>query len=77
MDNEQWQNLIQIVMINKGKIIGGIIGFFVGLLILIIGFFKTLLVLIFTIIGFYFGSRWDLDGDLKKILDKLLPHQFR
>ena len=58
---------------NRGKTIGGLIGFIAGILFLIIGFFKTLLIILCTLIGFYLGSRWDIEGDIRKILNKILP----
>lgn len=77
MDSNIWYQLNEIFINNKGKIFGSIIGFVFGILVLLIGFWKTLLVLTFTIIGYYIGSRWDLEGDFRKILDKLLPPQFK
>ncbi|MFW5980149.1 MAG: DUF2273 domain-containing protein [Halanaerobiales bacterium] len=62
---------------NKGKTLGALIGFFFGVLILLIGFFKTLILIICTLIGYYLGSRWDLEGDLKKLLNRILPPQLR
>ena len=62
---------------NKGKIIGGIIGFIFGILFLMIGFFKTLVIILCTAIGFIIGSRWDLEGDFVNFLNKILPPQFK
>ncbi|MFW6287712.1 MAG: DUF2273 domain-containing protein [bacterium] len=77
MDSNIWHQLTEIFTYNKGKIIGALIGFVFGLLVLIIGFWKTLLVLFCTVLGYYIGSRWDLEGDFRKILDKLLPPQYK
>lgn len=77
MKNEFWQALFETLRLNKGKITGTVIGFIIGLLVLIIGFFKTILILIFTVLGYYIGSRWDLEKDFKKILDRLLPPQLK
>lgn len=68
-----YYNFLQIFKENKGKIIGGLIGLLAGILFLIIGFFKTMLIIICTLLGFYLGSRWDIDGNIKKILNKILP----
>ncbi|WP_050748599.1 DUF2273 domain-containing protein [Halothermothrix orenii] len=62
---------------NKGKILGGLVGFLIGILILVLGLFKTILLFICTVLGYYIGSRWDIDGDLKKLLDRLLPPKNR
>ncbi|MFP4661896.1 MAG: DUF2273 domain-containing protein [Halanaerobiales bacterium] len=77
MDSNIWHQLTEIFTYNKGKIVGALTGFLFGLLVLIIGFWKTILVLICTLLGYYIGSRWDLEGDFQKILDKLLPPQFK
>lgn len=77
MDSNIWYQLNEIFSNNKGKVIGALIGFLTGLLVLIIGFWKTLLVLLFTVVGYYIGSRWDIEGDFSQVLDKLLPPQFK
>ncbi|ACL69386.1 hypothetical protein Hore_06290 [Halothermothrix orenii H 168] len=46
-------------------------------MILVLGLFKTILLFICTVLGYYIGSRWDIDGDLKKLLDRLLPPKNR
>jgi uncharacterized membrane protein len=73
MERIDWQKVSQFIYLNRGKIIGGIIGCFLGILLLIIGFFKTILILSFTLIGYFFGSRWDRTGKIKDFLDKILP----
>ena len=75
--SDLWQKLIKYILTNKGKVIGSIIGFIFGILFLIIGFFKTLLVFLCTLIGYFIGSRIDIDGNLKKLLDKILPPIFK
>lgn len=77
MDSNIWYQLNEIFTYNKGKILGALIGFIFGLLLLLIGFWKTILVLICTLLGYYLGLRWDLEGDFKKLLDKLLPPQYK
>ncbi len=41
---------------NKGKFIGGVLGFAISILIISIGLFKTLFIVICTIIGCILGS---------------------
>ena len=77
MDKEFFRQFYEIFRYNKGKILGAIIGFIFGFLLLFIGFWKTILVFVCTIIGYYIGSRWDMEGDFKKLLDKLLPRQYK
>lgn len=70
---EFYEELLKMFKKDKGKIIGALIGLLAGILFLLIGFFKTLLIIICTLIGLYLGSRWDVEGDIKKILHKILP----
>lgn len=77
MDANIWYQLREIISNNKGKVYGTIIGFLTAIFILLIGFWKTFLMLILTSIGYYIGSRWDQEGDFKKLLDRLLPPQFK
>ena len=72
-----WEQLLILFSENKGRILGGLLGFFFGILFLMIGFFKTLLLLICTFIGYYLGSRWDMEGDLKRLLNRILPPGLR
>jgi len=58
---------------HSGKIIGVLLGFFLGLLILAIGFFQALFVLFCMVVGYVVGKRIDDKEDLMEILDKLLP----
>ena len=70
---ELYLEFIQIFRENKGKIVGALLGFFAAILLLIIGFFKTLLIIVCTLLGLFLGSRWDVEGDIKRILNKILP----
>lgn len=58
---------------HRGKIIGALLGFFVGVFILFFGFLRTLFVLICIIVGYGIGKRIDEKEDIMDILDRLLP----
>ncbi|HLV09495.1 MAG TPA: DUF2273 domain-containing protein [Halanaerobiales bacterium] len=77
MDNNYWQELVQQLNRHRGKLIGALIGFIIGLLVLLIGALQTLLIVIFTGLGYFIGSRWDTEGDFRKLLDRILPPQFK
>ncbi|MFW6287133.1 MAG: DUF2273 domain-containing protein [bacterium] len=77
MDSKFFQYFYEIFNYNKGKIIGAIFGFIFGLLLLFIGFWRTILVFTCTTIGYYISSRWDVEGDFKKLLDRILPPQMK
>ncbi|MFI5359527.1 MAG: DUF2273 domain-containing protein [Halanaerobiales bacterium] len=77
MDANIWYQLREIIANNKGKVYGTLIGFLSSIFILLIGFWRTLLILLLTVIGYIIGSRWDQEGDFRKLLDRLLPPQFK
>lgn len=77
MEGNFWYLLRELVANNEGKVYGTLIGFISAILVLIIGFWKTLLIFVLTAIGYYIGSRWDQEGDFRKLLDRLLPPQFK
>lgn len=77
MENELWKKLLQFITYHKGKVTGSLLGFFLAVLILIIGFFKALLVVVLSFLGYYLGSRWDQGDDFKRLLDRLLPPQYK
>ncbi|WP_288183680.1 DUF2273 domain-containing protein [uncultured Sporomusa sp.] len=63
---EIWQN-------HSGKMIGVLVGFVIGILILTFGFFQTLFVALCAAAGYVVGKRIDQKEDIMEILDKLLP----
>jgi uncharacterized membrane protein len=66
-------NIVNILNTNRGKTIGGIIGFLIGIFILTVGFFKTLFIVLCICIGCYLGGKTDKMEALKHFLDKFLP----
>ena len=78
MDKNRFkEEIYSYILTNNGKIIGAILGFIFGILLLFLGFFKTLLIFITTLVGYFVGSHWDIEGDLRKLLDKILPPQLK
>ncbi len=71
MKNNNLQNLLQLVLQNKGKVIGGLLGFIFAVLFLVIGFFNTLLILVCTFIGYILGASWEGKINLKKIINDI------
>jgi len=68
---ELFNELTEYIKENKGKVLGGFIGFLIGILILIIGFFKTLFIVLCTGIGLIIGSKTYTMEDFKKLLERL------
>ncbi|WP_425807688.1 DUF2273 domain-containing protein [Desulfitobacterium sp. Sab5] len=60
--------LLRMLEEHPGKLIGTSLGFFLGLLVVLLGFWKTLVVFVFVGIGFALGKRQD---DHKKLFDWL------
>jgi uncharacterized membrane protein len=78
MDKNQFkEELSQFIYLNRKKISGALIGLIIGILILTIGFFKTLLLCLTTLIGYYFGSRWRFEEDLKDFILRIIPDRFK
>ncbi|TYP51638.1 DUF2273 domain-containing protein [Thermosediminibacter litoriperuensis] len=63
---ELWQQ-------HRGKILGAILGFLVGVLILVFGFLKAIFLISCAFLGYYIGKLLDKKESLRDILDKILP----
>lgn len=78
MDKNQFkEELSQFLYLNRRKVVGALLGLIIGLLIIIIGFFKTLLLCLTTLFGYYLGSRWSFEEDLKDLIIKVIPDRFK
>ncbi|AEE91543.1 conserved protein of unknown function [Tepidanaerobacter acetatoxydans Re1] len=58
---------------HRGKILGGILGLLIGIIIIAIGFLKALFVILCALVGYYIGKSIDNKEDIRDILDKILP----
>ncbi|MHB1485389.1 MAG: DUF2273 domain-containing protein [Saccharofermentanales bacterium] len=55
-------------------VIGGSLGFVLGLFLILFGFWKTLFVFFLTGAGYYIGKKFfNNKDDLKDLLDRILP----
>lgn len=78
MDKHQFkEELSQFIYQNRKKIAGALLGLIIGILILTIGFFKTLVLVAATLIGYYFGSRWNFEEDIKDFIIRVIPERFK
>ena len=73
MIKEILADLLVFINNNRGKFFGALLGFLVGVLILIIGFFKALFIFICTCIGYILGSKSYKNINFKELLEKILP----
>jgi uncharacterized membrane protein len=62
---------------NPKKVIGALIGLLIGILFLTIGFLKTIILALTTFLGYYLGSRYHLEEDMKDLLMKIIPDRFK
>ena len=68
------KRLIEELKTHNAAFIGGAIGLFLGLFLIIFGFWKTLFVIILTGAGYYIGKKYFSNkDDLRELLDKILP----
>lgn len=67
------RDLLEFINNNRGKFFGALLGFLLGVTILIIGFFKTLFIFICTCIGYTLGSKSYKTINFKELLEKILP----
>ncbi|SIQ11281.1 DUF2273 domain-containing protein [Halanaerobium kushneri] len=75
--NQLKEELVQLIYVNLKKITGAVIGLIIGILFLTVGFFKTLLLCLTTLFGYYFGSRWRFEEDLKDFILRIIPERFK
>lgn len=64
--------LMDFFITNQGKIIGALIGFLAGLLLLTLGLFKTLVLSICIAVGYYLGKKVDNKEDIIQLIERLL-----
>lgn len=65
--------LLNLLSKNEGKIIGGVIGLFIGILILSIGFLKALFIVLCVFLGYYIGKKKDNNENILEIIEKIIP----
>ena len=73
MIKENFLELLQTLIKNKGKTIGTILGFIIAILVISIGFFKTLFIVLCTWLGYYIGKKTDNQENIREIIEKILP----
>ena len=61
---------------HRGRLVGIIIGLFLGIMILTIGFFSTLLLIFLMTCGYLLGNKIDNKEDILELLDKILPRVY-
>lgn len=61
---------------HPGTLLGLILGVIAGLIFILVGFWKTIIFVGFVGTGLFIGKRFDKQGDLKDILEEILPDKF-
>lgn len=67
------KRILDFVANNRGKIVGGLLGLALGIMLLEVGFFKTLFLAAIVVIGVYFGSRRENWDRFVHYLSRLFP----
>jgi uncharacterized membrane protein len=74
-------NLASFFSVYRMRKIGFILGFLIGIVILVLGPFKTFFIFFCGVIGLYIGSRFDDGDDLVgrtlKAIEHMLPKRFQ
>lgn len=71
MIREIFNKFIKYIAYNKGRCFGGLLGFLIAILVLVIGFFKTFFIVFCTWVGFFLGSRSDNEETLRDLFEKI------
>ncbi|HHY36651.1 MAG TPA: DUF2273 domain-containing protein [Firmicutes bacterium] len=71
------EELLALFARHRGKIIGCLIGFVLGWLIISRGIIETLVLFICASLGYYIGKRLDDGGELGEILEHFWPSNKR
>lgn len=66
----EWQDLLNWLFQNKGKVIGVLLGLILGWMTIEYGIFKTFFVVILILIGYTLGKRSDREEGLQGMLDQ-------
>lgn len=62
---------LQLLDEHPGKVLGAVIGFILGLIVVVLGFWRTLVIALFVAVGTYLGSRQDEHKDFGQLLEML------
>lgn len=72
-----WQDIKEIVIQNKGKVMGSVVGLLFSVFYLSYGFIRATFIIICIGIGYFIGKRLDDDKDFIQTIKKLLgPRDF-
>ena len=70
MEQKRWESII---IENKGKCIGSLLGLIIALAVLFLGLWRTLFIAICVSIGYYFGNRRENRLRFYQFLMDLMP----
>ncbi|GGE10370.1 hypothetical protein GCM10011571_09590 [Marinithermofilum abyssi] len=61
---------------HRGRVVGTVVGFVLGLIYLIVGFWKTMVFGLFVGVGFWIGHRMDRRDDVGEVLENIFPDKW-
>lgn len=56
-----------------GKVLGGLIGFTIGILIITVGFWRSMLLFVCIALGVFLGKLYDRHDGLQAVLQRIWP----
>lgn len=70
-------NIIEVIVEHKGKVIGISLGLLFGLLTVLIGFWKTFFVTICIIVGYVIGKKIDDTDRVREIVNRFIDGKLK
>lgn len=70
-------NILEVIVEHKGKVIGISLGLLFGLLTVLIGFWKTFFVSLCIVIGYIIGKKIDDNDRVREIINRFIDKRFK
>jgi len=67
--------LLKFAKENPGKIIGGLIGLLIAIIIVVFGFWRGVFIILCVLAGVAIGARIETNGGFKKLWDRILSQR--
>ncbi|MGI6574517.1 MAG: DUF2273 domain-containing protein [bacterium] len=67
------EELLRLLLENRGKIVGVLLGFVMGWFLISKGLVATLIIMLFVLGGYYFGCRFDAGSDWRDLFNRFFP----
>jgi len=75
VSREVFDDLIEIFLAHKGKLLGLFIGLVIAILIISFGFLEAVFIIFCMAVGYFVGRRMDEKKSFSEIIERLMPPQ--